>query len=120
MRSHWLLIEELDFAQESPIPLFEVGVDPADGSTVLTMEDAGRVDLVREGNNIQAISDGVGSFRLLLSPEVIDFSQAVTVTVNNEVKFQGLLEPSLETLLSWAAKDNDRRMLYAAEILIAP
>ena len=120
MRSHWLLIEELDFAQESPIPLFEVGVDPADGSTVLTMEDAGRVDLVREGNNIQAISDSVGSFRLLLSPEVIDFSQAVTVTVNNEVKFQGLLEPSLETLLSWAAKDNDRRMLFAAEILIAP
>ncbi len=118
MRSHWLVIEEIDFEQDSPIPLFEVGVDPADGTTVLTSEDAGRVDLVREGNNIQAISDGVGSFRLLLSPEVIDFSQAVTVTVNNEVKFQGMLEPSLETLLSWAAKDNDRQMLYAAEILI--
>lgn len=118
MRSHWLQIEELDFEQESPIPLFEVGVDPADGTTVLSMEDAGRVDLVRDGNNIQAISDGVGSFRLLLSPEVIDFSQAVTVTVNNELKFQGILEPSLETLLSWAAKDNDRKMLYAAEILI--
>lgn len=118
MRSHWLLIEEVDFEQESPIPLFEVGVDPADGSTVLSMENAGRVDLVREGNNIQAISDGVGSFRILLSPEVIDFSQAVAVTVNNEVKFQGILEPSLEALLRWAAKDNDRKMLYAAEILI--
>ncbi len=118
MRSHWLVIEDLDFDQESPIPLFEVGVDPADGSTVFDMEEAGRVDLVREGNNIQAISDGVGSFRLLLSSEVIDFSQALTITVNNAVKFQGMLEPSLETLLSWAAKDNDRQMLYAAEILI--
>ncbi len=78
----------------------------------------GRVDLVREGNNIQAISDGVGSFRLLLSPDVIDFSQIVTITVNNDVEFQGILEPSLVTLLSWAAKDNDRQMLYAAEVLI--
>lgn len=118
MRSHWLLIEEVDFEQSSPIPLFEVGVDPADGTTVLTMEDAGRVDLVREGNNIQAISDGVGSFRLLLSPEVIDFSQVVTITVNNEVQFQDMLEPSLETLLTWAARDNDRQMLYGSEILI--
>ena len=118
MRSHWLLIEEVDFEQSNPIPLFEVGVDPADGTTVLTMEDAGRVDLVREGNNIQAISDGVGSFRLLLSPEVIDFSQVVTITVNNEVQFQDMLEPSLETLLTWAARDNDRQMLYGAEILI--
>ncbi|MDC1436007.1 esterase family protein [Gammaproteobacteria bacterium] len=118
MRSHWLVIEEVDFEKVSPIPLFEVGVDPADGSTVLTMDEAGRVDLVREGNNIQAISDGVGSFRLLLSPDVIDFSQIVTITVNNDVEFQGILEPSLVTLLSWAAKDNDRQMLYAAEVLI--
>lgn len=118
MRTHWLVIEELDFEQVSPIPLFEVGVDPADGSTVLDGEQGGRVDVVREGNNIQAISDGVGAFRLLLSPEVIDFSQVVTVTVNNVVKFQGMLEPNLETLLNWAAKDNDRKMLYAAELRI--
>ncbi len=120
MRSHWLVIEELDFSQESPIPLFEVGVDPADGTTVLDMNEAGRVDVVREGNNFQVITDGVGAFRLLFSPEVIDFSQAVTVTVNNAIKFQGLLEPSLETLLNWAARDNDRKMLYGAELLIRP
>ncbi|PCJ42796.1 MAG: hypothetical protein COA71_04650 [SAR86 cluster bacterium] len=118
IRSHWLIIEELDFEKESPIPLFEVGVDPSDGSTVLAMEEAGRVNLVREGNNIQAISDRVASFRLLLSPEVIDFTQVITITVNNVVKFQGMLEPSLETLLNWTAKDNDRQMLYAAELLI--
>lgn len=118
MRTHWLVIDELDFEKESPIPLFEVGVDPADGSTVLDTEQGGRVDVVRQGNNIQAISDGVGAFRLLLSPEVVDFSQVVTVTVNNVVKFQGMVEPSLETLLNWAAKDNDRKMLYAAELII--
>jgi predicted esterase len=118
MRSYWLVIEELDFEKESPIPLFEIGVDPADGSSVLDMDAGGRVDLVREGNNIQAISDAVGAFRLLLSPEVIDFSKPVTVTVNNVVRFQGMLEPSLETLLNWAARDNDRQMLYASELRI--
>lgn len=117
-RSHWLQIEELDPARESVIPLFEVGVDPGNGVPVLDMVEAGRVDVIREGNSIQAISDGVASFRLLLSPEVIDFERPVTVTVNNVIKFQGLLEPDLETLLRWAAADNDRKMLYGAELLI--
>ena len=117
-RSHWLLIEKLDPAKESVIPLFEVGVDPGNGSPVMEMVEAGRVDVIREGNHIQAISDGVAAFRLLLSPDVIDFTQPLTITVNNVVKFQGMLAPSVETLLYWAAKDNDRKMLYAAEILI--
>ncbi len=119
-RSHWLLIEEFDAGQNSPIPLYEVGVDPANGSNVIASVDGGRVDVVREGNNIQALADGVGSFRLLLSPEVFDFALPITVTVNNEVKFRGTLSPSLETLLDWAARDNDRKMLYAAELLISP
>lgn len=117
-RSHWLVIEKLDPSKRSVIPLFEVGVDPANGSQVIEMVEAGRVDVVRQGNNIQVISDGVSAFRLLLSPEVIDFTQALTITVNNDIKFQGMLEPSVETLLDWAAKDNDRKMLYTAEILI--
>ena len=89
-RSHWLLIEEFDAGQNSPIPLYEVGVDPANGSNVIASVDGGRVDVVREGNNI------------------------------HEVKFRGTLSPSLETLLDWAARDNDRKMLYAAELLISP
>jgi predicted esterase len=119
-RSHWLLIEGMDLAQESPIPLYEVGVDASSRSQIIPMQEAARVDLVRDGNSIQALCDGVESFRLLLSPDVIDFALPLTVTVNNEVKFQGTLQPSVETLLRWAARDRDRKMLYGAELVINP
>ncbi len=119
-RSHWLLIEGMDLAQESPIPLYEVGVDASSRNQIIPMQEAARVDLVRDGNSIQALSDGVESFRLLLSPDVIDFALPLTVTVNNEVKFQGILQPSVETLLRWAARDRDRKMLYGADLVINP
>jgi hypothetical protein len=32
--------------------------------------------------------------------------------------FEGRVEHNLKTLLKWAARDNDRTMLYAAEIRI--
>jgi hypothetical protein len=34
--------------------------------------------------------------------------------------FDGRVEPSLATLLKWAARDNDRTMLFAAELHIKP
>ena len=119
-RSHWLQIEGVDLDQQSPIPLYDVGVDASSRSQIIPIQEAARVDVVRDGNDIQALSDGVESFRLLLSPEVIDFASPVTVTVNNEVKFRGTLEPSVETLLNWAARDRDRKMLYGAELVINP
>jgi predicted esterase len=118
-RSHWLQIETMDLNQHSPIPLYEVGVDARTGNQIIPMQKAARVDIVREGNNFQALSEHVSSFRLLLSPDVIDFALPITVTVNNELKFSGTLEPSLTTLLNWAREDKDRKMLYAAELLIS-
>ena len=45
-------------------------------------------------------------------------SQPITVTSNGKVVFEGKVQPSAATLLKWAARDNDRTMLYAAEIPI--
>jgi len=47
-----------------------------------------------------------------------DLNQPVKVTVNGREVFNARVQPSLETLLKWAARDNDRTMLYAAEIKI--
>jgi dienelactone hydrolase len=77
---------------------------------------SGRVDLVRAGNTVRAVSHGVGAFTLLLSPDVFDFSQPVTVIVNGRTLFSGRVEKRLRTLLEWAARDNDRTMLFAAEL----
>jgi PDZ domain len=78
--------------------------------------ESGRVDLVRAGNTVQGTSRGVAAFTLLLSPDQFDLSRAVTVVVNGRTAFEGLVQKNTRTLLKWAARDNDRTMLFGAEL----
>ncbi len=79
----------------------------------------GRVDLVREGNVVQAATRGVAAFTLLLSPDVFDFSKPLTVVADGRQVFQGLVKRDIEALLRWAARDNDRTMLFGAELTVS-
>jgi predicted esterase len=81
--------------------------------------ESGRVDLVRSGNRIEAKSRGVAAFTLLLSPDQFDLNRAVTVAVNGRTVFEGIILRDVGTLLKWAARDNDRTMLFAAELPVA-
>jgi hypothetical protein len=119
-RAHWLVIDKLgkqpgdaknlpDVNDYSPIevvvsPLFE------------HHERSGRVDLIKTGNSVEAVSRGVASLTLLISPDAFDLSQPIKVTANGKTVFDGKVQPNTATLLKWAARDNDRTMLYAAEI----
>jgi hypothetical protein len=80
--------------------------------------DSGRVDLVREGNRVDATTRGVGAFTLLLSPDQFDLDRPVTVVVNGRTAFEGSVRKDVRTLVKWAARDNDRTMLFAAELPI--
>jgi hypothetical protein len=80
--------------------------------------ESGRVDLIRNGNRVEAKSRGVAVFTLLLSPDQFDLNRAVTVVVNGRTLFDGLVQREVRTLLKWAARDNDRTMLFAAELPI--
>jgi len=40
----------------------------------------------------------------------------VRVTVNGKVAHDGLVKPDVATMLTWAARDQDRTMLYGAEL----
>ena len=51
-------------------------------------------------------------------PDQFDFDQPVRVTVNGRVAFDGMVDRDVETLLRWAARDNDRTMLFAAGLEI--
>jgi len=84
-----------------------------------TPRAAGRVDLVRDGNTVHATTRGVAAFTLLLSPEIFDFSRPITVVADGTTVFNGPVRKSVETLVTWAAKDNDRTMLYGAALPIA-
>ena len=79
----------------------------------------GRVDLVREGNTVRATTRGVAAFTLLLSPDVFDFGRPITVVADGRTVFTGPVRTSVETLVTWAARDNDRTMLYGAALPIA-
>jgi hypothetical protein len=80
---------------------------------------AGRVDLVRTGNTVEATTRGVAAFTLLLSPDQFDFSQPVKVVANGRTVFEGAVQKDLATLLKWAAQDNDRTMLFGTELHIS-
>jgi hypothetical protein len=78
----------------------------------------GRVDLARAGNVVTATTRGVAAFTLLLSPDQFDFGKPVKVIANGRTVFDGKVETNVRTLLKYAASDNDRTMLFGAELHI--
>ncbi len=108
-RAHWVVVEALGATTDEP---------PASRAMFRRTRPSGRVDLVRTGNTIQASSWGVRRFRLLLSPAELDFDRPVRVITNGAVSFEGRVEPDVETLLRWAARDNDRQLLFGAELVV--
>jgi membrane-associated protease RseP (regulator of RpoE activity) len=79
---------------------------------------SGRVDLVRRGNTVEASTQGVRAFTLLLSPSVFNFRQPIVVVANGRTVFDGMVEPSVATMLKWAAADDDRTMVFGVELPI--
>lgn len=92
-------------------------VNPGDAEALFPhVRDSGRVDLTRSGNRIDAKIRGVGAFTLLLSPDQFDLAKPVVVVVNGRTVVERIVRKDLRTLLKWAARDNDRTMLFAAEL----
>jgi len=79
---------------------------------------SGRVDLTRAGNTVTAVTRDVAVFTLLLSPDQFDFAKPVKVVANGRTVFNGKVQKTLATLLKYAAADNDRTMLFGAELHI--
>ncbi len=112
-RNRWLVINELrqDASRETELK---------DRGFFQHTKLSGRVDVTRGGNAFEVKVRDVAAFTLLLSPDVIDFSKPVTVTVNGKPAFAGLVQKDPATLLRWAARDNDRTTLYGAELRMTP
>src|SRR5262245_20836763 len=127
-RAHWLVIDQLGAQADDAQSLPDLNlmrdpdeiISPSSRAFPLFSRPTrlGRVDLVRNGNTIQAATRGVAAFTLLLSPDQFDFNQPIKVVANGRTVFEGRVERSLKTLLKWAARDNDRTMLYGEEVKI--
>jgi acetyl esterase/lipase len=121
-RAHWLVIDKLrDPRGDAALPdLNDFTRDSGEARAMFRRpRTSGRVDLVRDGNVVDARTHGVAAFTLLLSPDVFDFEQPVKVVVNGHPVFDGRVERSVQALVKWAARDNDRTMLFGAELRVA-
>jgi hypothetical protein len=118
-RAHWLVIDRLAAPDRTLPKLDDVNLLNAGGPRMFEHTRAsGRVDLVRSGNTVAAETRGVGEFTLLISPDAFDLAAPLKVVANGRTVFDGRVDASLPTLMKWAARDNDRTMLFAAEVHI--
>jgi hypothetical protein len=124
-RRSWLVLDQL----ATPEPADEVETDeilPRWGSSIQMRGPTtkprpwGQVAVAREGQHVRATTRRVKRFTLLLSPAEFDLTRPVRVDVDGRTAFDGMVEPSLETLLRWASVDDDRSMLFAAELTFDP
>jgi hypothetical protein len=116
-RANWLVIDDLGKPSGDAPPMADMNV-AGNVSLFLRKKIPGRVALVRTGNTIQATTNNVAAFTLLLSPDKFDFSKPIKVVANGREVFNNRVERSVKTMMQWAARDNDRTMLYAAELKI--
>jgi poly(3-hydroxybutyrate) depolymerase len=119
-RMRWLVINQLG-KRTSDARLTDVNSVETRGGPRPVFERrraSGRVDVTRKGNAFDAKTRGVQQFTLLLSPDVVDFTKPVTVTVNGQKAFDGAVKKDAAVLQRWAERDNDRTMLYGAELTI--
>ena len=118
-RADWLIVDRLSVPTKGDAPLPDLNRIGQQGQLMFgNRHQSGRVDLVRTGNTVKATTRGVSSFTLLLSPDQFDFNQPVRVETNGHVAFEGKVQKSVETLVKWAARDNDRTMLFGAELQV--
>ena len=126
-RAHWVVINDVANKVDSRDPLPDVNIfvspnrdDPLERIPPLPLfpsrKIVGRVDLERKGNMVTATTRSIAEFTLLLSPDVFDFDKPIKVVADGKTVFEGKVKKSLETLMKWAARDNDRTMLFGAEL----
>ena len=65
-----------------------------------------------------ATTRGVKTFTLLISPDAFEFAKPLKVVANGRTVFEKRVAKNLQTLAKWAARDNDRTLLFGAEVSI--
>lgn len=121
-RFRWLVIDRLGRRPSDTTTLADVNTFAPTTLRDIPLYDrakpSGRVDAQRRGNDFDVRTRGVQAFTLLLSPDVVDFARPIHVVVNGRAVHDAVVKPDPATLLTWAARDNDRTMLYGAQLAV--
>lgn len=111
-RHHWLVITELGEVEG------DARFEDSTSGFVRYQRPHGRVRAEQRDNRVVVRSAGVRRLEILLSPRQFDLTLPVRVEVNGRLLHDDRVEPSVATLLEWAARDLDRTMLFAAKLEI--
>ncbi len=77
---------------------------------------SGAVRAHYSANRVDVRQSLVGSFRILVHPDMFNVDEPVTVTVGERVLFDELVEPDLGFLLRSFLENRDRSLLYITEL----
>lgn len=69
-------------------------------------------------NRIEVTAERVQRYSLFLNSQLIDVAQPITVVTNGQLSFEGIVTPSLETLLRQARIRHDARQLFPIQIAV--
>ncbi|MCK5597585.1 MAG: hypothetical protein KAJ04_09075, partial [Candidatus Eisenbacteria sp.] len=69
-------------------------------------------------NRLEVAASRVGSFRLLVHPDMVVLDQNLVIEVNGEIVFDDIVRPDLAFLLENYLDNRDRELLYVAEVAI--
>jgi predicted esterase len=111
-RNRWLIIDEIRTDASRATELMDLGF-------FQHTRRSGRVDVRQKGNTFDAVVRDVARFTLLLSPDAIDFSRPVVVTVNGKQVHSAVVKKDVATMMRWAARDNDRTAIYGAALTMS-
>ncbi|HSN05580.1 MAG TPA: hypothetical protein VLS44_11380 [Nitrospira sp.] len=69
-------------------------------------------------NRIEVETGLVQRYTLFLNDQLVDLSKPVTVVTNKQVSFEGMLTPTVETLLRQARLRQDARQLFPVQLAV--
>lgn len=122
-RNHWVIITGIGKSPSNALSLNDYNEVIADGRYVTAFRRdslSGIIEVTAKENTIEVLTRNVTGYKLLLSADQFDFAKPVKVMTNNILSFEGIIYPEVQTLLDWNQHDNDRTMLFAAELEVVP
>lgn len=69
-------------------------------------------------NKIIVTANRIRRYTIFLNQDLVDFSKPVVVETNGKMSFEGMVEPSIETLLQEVRHRSDTHILYPAKLTI--
>lgn len=122
-RRSWVRVDALGDSKEKPdgkgtqvLPRWGTSIQLR-GKTVPRVP-FGEVHVRREGNTVTIESRNVTRLTLLLGWPEFTWTEPIVVSWNGMAVHEGAVIPSAATMLHWAARDDDRKRLVAAELAL--